>query len=502
MLVNHSIFVSKDIYTSILVNKMNIDKKHKLLEYFATEADITPTNFPNLIDKIDTIKAPGEPPTGSTVSAWKTWKYSTYLSNPSLNQYTKFKPYNGAWIITSPSASLPFELYVETLEYPYFKGITQSVQIAMFRGPKSLHISLEFLPALKAAVEADGSTFPTGDVITQISKIIPTTGLGFFTWTPNNTMPSLKYLDPGVTYLFYTAAAKFPTFSTSSNFYSKTGKTKGWPLYNLPTPTITASPTATPTKTPTATPTKTPTPTPTPTVSATPPGFTPPPTATASPTPTKTQTATPTPTLTPTPKNIVLGCSDSFEVLGPICPNISINIGLNVIPPTTVPPNIESITHLRLHDASGSVFNWPEVGVSYTPESATDADALSVVAIVEATYLDGGSPVGPNNVESISPTYSWVANPSYEVNFTPAKLLSYFGITGVVGQSYRFLVEMTAIDCSGSTIFKSRIGDDNSGTEATDFHNPNCVCIPPTYNGGCVTFSNPEPCGVITVVVL
>lgn len=506
---------------------MNIDKVSKLLEYFAEEKEITEGNFP--ISNIISISGPSGPQNLSTYDAvWKTWNYSVYLSSGnSLQALKKLKPTDGdfdpdvektrkahgIWLYSLESA-LPYNLYNQTIDLPYYKYIIKEIQIALFRGDSQLHISNQFIPMMYEMLAEDGAVLKPDFFITQISGEHPVSKYGFVGWKPNSNINTLKYLTPGKSYIFYSTGNNLPVYENSSVFYSKTGRTRGYPLYILPTPTPT--PTASPTNTPTASAT----PTPTPTVSETPPGFTYPPTPTAT---SLVATATPTPTPTPTPTNIVLGCGDSREVLGPVCLDIPLNILLDLPLPTPIPANIESIRHIRLHNsdwtvpqvppcipASNCTFNWPYVSVSYTPENPSAADASKIVARVWSTYLpDGDTPVGPIIVKETPVDWSWSDAPdnTYIATVTPQSLLDDFSITPIIGNEYRFLVEYDAINCAGNYVVnKKRVGDDGDengdGIPDEDGYNPNCSCLEPENNGCYNEYSNPEPCGVLVVVWL
>ena len=269
---------------------MNIDRVTKLLEYFASEKEITSGNFP--VANITNISGPSGPQNLNTQdAAWKTWNYEVYATNGNALQSLKIlKPTDGdfdpstdknrkahgIWLYSVQSA-IPYTLYTETVALPYFKYIIKEIQIAMFRGDQSLHITNQFIPLVNEMIQQDNNTAIGGGAlgfIKQISGEHPTSQYGFVTWKPNSPLSSLKYLIPGKAYIFYSKGSNFPTYANNTNFYSRTGRRKGWPLYILPTPS------PTPTSSPTPTPTKTSTPTPTPTISATPPGFTYPPTAT------------------------------------------------------------------------------------------------------------------------------------------------------------------------------------------------------------------------------
>jgi hypothetical protein len=493
----------------------NIDKEINIFEYFAPNATVDLTNFPNLANSKKVwglgLKIVDGDPTGDVTNSRNGYKSWT-TPGSFVDTLKQFAQYYGYYILNNPGTS-PYVLYNETSTLPYKKNIKYQYQIAMFRGdgvPPS-DTSNNTTP-----VKIDANLpFILNNKIKTIFGV-STTGRAWVSWSGVGKPNSLKNLTPGESYIFVS---------------NVTNNIVDWTLYDFPTPTATATPTPTPTPTPTISPT----PGPSPTATATP---GPSPTATSAPGPSPTATSAPiataTPTATPVSFDGILACGDSGSAAGEqciSCTSSGCNIQLDV--DTVARPGGFPFPYMTLRIAdglgSGAETDLISATVSWnagsSPSVFNDAKLQGKVTV---TYYgtDDNFNLGSSKVVQSTPLgFDWTTAPSacsgggsgiVCTTIDSDMLLSNFSITPVTGGIYYFLVEIDIEDCSGyKAISNRRVGDflaacngyevDYNGDTADDACR-DCVCRPGVYDMGCPQSSSDgshpagrRPCGMFVV---
>jgi hypothetical protein len=503
----------------------NIDKEINIFEYFAPNAPVDLTNFPNLANSkkvwgLGIKTADGGPVSDATTNSrngYKSWTTPGGLFDD-LKQFTQ---YYGYYIINNPGTS-PYVLYNETSALPYKKNIKYQYQIAMFRGD-GLPPSDTSTNTTPIKIDANLPFILNNKIKTIFG--VSATGRAWVSWSGVGKPNSLRNLTPGESYIFVS---------------NVTNNIVDWTLYDFPTPTATATPTPTPTPTPTISPT----PGPSPTATSTP---TPSPTSTDAPGPSPTATSAPvataTPTATPVSFDGILVCGDSGSAAGEQCIGCTssglcdITLDVVTLPKFDDPPIPAGDTYMELIATDGLGGGWQSpipatsaiVNWNGSPSVLNDAKLQGKVTV---TYYgtDDNFNLGPSKVVQSTPVgFDWNTAPSacggglsgiVCTVIDSNMLLSNFGITGVKGTIYYFLVEIDIEDCAGyKAISNRRIGDFLSAcggddhTYQVDYNADgeydacqDCVCRPGVYNLGCPqSFSDGShpagrrPCGMFIV---